>query len=172
VYILLLLIVYTDNGISSEKINPYISYFGSLCNNLIILACFYTQGMSNNRQQHARVILLVAFASIMAISMIAAATVTEDVMAGKNKPKKPVNKGERGQNGQPGNGQDGNSVNQNGENGDPGSNCNSQNSCSGGNGDNGGDSKRKTGTGGNGENGNGQDGTDGGDASGNTNNGY
>jgi hypothetical protein len=32
----------------------------------------------------SRILLLVAFASIMAISMIAAATVTEDVMAGKN----------------------------------------------------------------------------------------
>jgi hypothetical protein len=30
----------------------------------------------------SRILLLVAFASIMAISMIAAATVTEDVMAG------------------------------------------------------------------------------------------
>lgn len=41
--------------------------------------------MSNNRQQHARVILLVAFTSILATSLIMATTINGDAFAGKKK---------------------------------------------------------------------------------------
>jgi hypothetical protein len=58
---------------------PYMSYFASLCINLIIQACIYICGMSNNRQLIVASLLVVT----LVLSLTTIALTQQDAQAGK-----------------------------------------------------------------------------------------